>query len=306
MELLLTPFPSQGIAITPGVVLQILVGGIVVGAIWALVALGLNIIFGVMEVINVAHGELLMFGAFGTYALYEMFGIHPVIGVFLLIPVFFAAGVLIQWAIIERILESENAELMSLLVTFGLFLVLNNVGRAIFGVDSRALQVAPLGETVSLLGVNITYSRIFAIVMAVVTMLLLYYLMTQTEFGRAMRATVQNPEMAEARGINTRVVYFVSFGLSAVLAGIAGSMVSIIYSFDVGVGFGYLIFGFLVIVFGGLGNFTGALFGALLLGMIGSVGAFVAGPTARNLILLAILIVTLFVKPTGVFGGARV
>jgi branched-chain amino acid transport system permease protein len=185
-------------------------------------------------------------------------------------------------------------------------LVLNNIGRAIFGVDSRGLQVAPLSETVSLLGVNITISRIFAIVMAVITMILLYYMMTQTEFGRAMRATVQNPEMAEARGINTRMVYFVAFGLSAVLAGLAGSMVSIIYSFSVSVGFGYLIFGFLVIVFGGMGNFTGALFGALILGMIGSVGSFAIGPTARNLILLTLLVVTLFVKPTGVFGGARV
>lgn len=304
--LLFTPIQSQGLAITPGIILQILVGGLVVGAIWALVALGLNIIFGVMKVINIAHGELLMFGAFGTYSLYEIFGIHPAIGMFLLVPVFFAAGVLIQYAVIERVLESDNAELMSLLVTFGLFLVLNNIGRAIFGVDSRGLQVAPLSETVSLLGVNITISRIFAIVMAVITMILLYYMMTQTEFGRAMRATVQNPEMAEARGINTRMVYFVAFGLSAVLAGLAGSMVSIIYSFSVSVGFGYLIFGFLVIVFGGMGNFTGALFGALILGMIGSVGSFAIGPTARNLILLTLLVVTLFVKPTGVFGGARV
>ncbi|MEF8777634.1 MAG: branched-chain amino acid ABC transporter permease [Natronomonas sp.] len=304
--LLFTPLQSQGLAITPGIILQILIGGLVVGALWALVALGLNIIFGVMKVINIAHGELLMFGAFGTYSLYEFFGIHPAIGMFLLVPVFFAAGVLIQWAVIERVLESDNAELMSLLVTFGLFLVLNNIGRAVFGVDSRGLQVAPLNETVSLLGVNITISRIFAIVMAVITMILLYYMMTQTEFGRAMRATVQNPEMAEARGINTRMVYFVAFGLSAVLAGLAGSMVSIIYSFSVSVGFGYLIFGFLVIVFGGMGNFTGALFGALILGMIGSVGSFAIGPTARNLILLSILVVTLFVKPTGVFGGARV
>lgn len=306
MEQVLTILQVGGFNITPGTVVQVLFGGLVVGALWALVALGLNIIFGVMRVINVAHGELLMFGAFGTYSLYHVFGIHPAIGVFLLIPVFFLVGVVIQYAIIERVLESENAELMSLLVTFGLFLVLNNVGRVIWGADTRGLQVSPLDQTVAILGVNITYSRIFALTMAVVSMGLLYYMMTQTEFGRAMRATVQNPEMAEARGINTRLVYFVAFGLSAVLAGIAGSMVSIIYSFSVGVGFGYLIFGFLVIVFGGMGSFTGALLGALVLGIVGSMGSYVFGPATRDLILLGILVVTLFVKPTGLFGGARV
>lgn len=295
-----------GVDVTLQAIVQVVMGGLVVGAIWALVALGLNIIFGVMRVINIAHGELLMFGAFGTYSLYNVFGIHPAISVFLLIPVFFVIGVVIQYAIIERVLESENAELMSLLVTFGLFLVLNNVGRVIWGVDTRGLQVAPLNHTVAILGVNITYSRLFALAMALVSMGVLYVIMTKTEFGRAMRATVQNPEMAEARGIDTRKVYFVAFGLSSVLAGIAGSMVSIIYSFSVGVGFGYLIFGFLVIVFGGMGSFTGALFGALILGIVGSVGSYAFGPGTRDLLLLAILVVTLFVKPTGLFGGARI
>lgn len=306
MDPTILPLQLGELGVSPGAVVRVLFGGLVVGALWALVALGLNIIFGVMRVINIAHGELLMFGAFGTYSLYHGFGIHPVFSVFLLMPVFFIIGVILQYTIIERVLESDNAELMSLLVTFGLFLVLNNVGRAVWGVDSRGLQVAPLNHTVTILGANITYSRLFAIGLAVVSMGLLYYMMTRTEFGRAMRATVQNPEMAQARGINTRRVYFVAFGLSAVLAGLAGSMVSIIYSFDVGVGFGYLIFGFLVIVFGGMGSFTGALLGALVLGMIGSLGSFTLGPTTRNLVLLALLVVTLFIKPTGVFGGARV
>lgn len=294
-----------GIDITTRAIIRVLLGGLVVGALWALVALGLNIIFGVMEVINVAHGEFLMFGAFGTFFLYHIFGIHPAIGVFVLIPLFFVAGVITQYAIIDRILKFEHSELISLLVTFGLFLALNNVGRAIFGVDSRGLQVAPLNDTVSILGVPITISRLYAIAFAAVAMILLYYMMTKTEFGRAMRATVQNPQMAEATGINTDRVYYIAFGLSTVLAGIAGSMVSIIYSFDTGVGLTYVIFGFLVIVFGGLGSFTGALFGALVLGMVGSLGAYVIGPEARDLILMAILILTLFIKPTGIFGGAR-
>lgn len=305
MEAILTT-QIAGFDITTRAVVRVILGGLVVGSLWALVALGLNIIFGVMQVINIAHGELIMFGAFGTFFLYHLLGIHPMIGVFVLIPFFFLAGVLIQYTIIDRIIQFEHAELISLLVTFGLFLVLNNVGRAIFGVSPRGLQVPPLNQTVSVLGVPITYSRIFAIALAAVSMLLLYYMMTQTEFGRAMRATVQNPEMAEATGIDTNKVYYVAFGLSAVLAGLAGSMISIIYSFDTGIGFTYLIFGFLVIVFGGMGSFTGALFGALVLGMIGSAGSYVFGPATRDLLLMAILVVTLFVRPTGLFGGARV
>lgn len=305
MDPVLVPL-QLGDAVSTNAIIRVLLGGLVVGALWALVALGLNIIFGVMHVINIAHGELIMFGAFGTYLLYHQLGIHPVLGVFLLVPLFFVAGVVIQWTVIDRILEFEESELISLLATFGLFLVLNNVGRAVFGVSPRGLQVAPLDETMTVLGVPITYSRVFAITLAAVSMLLLYYLMTRTEFGRAMRATVQNPRMAEAIGINTDRVYYVAFGLSAVLAGIAGSMISIIYSFSTGVGFGYLIFGFLVIVFGGMGSFTGALFGALILGMMGSIGSYVFGPGMRDMILLGILVVTLFVKPTGLFGEARV
>lgn len=287
-------------------VVQIITGGLILGALWGLVALGLNIIFGVMRVINLAHGEFIVFGAFGTLLLNETLGIHPAIGIILLLPVFFVAGVLIQHLIINRILETENPELISLLATFGLFLALNNVARAVFGVNPRSLETAPLDKTVTILGVNITYTQIYALALAGISMLALYFLMTRTEFGRAMRGTVQNPRLAQAAGINRDKVYYIAFGLSAVLAAIAGAMIGMVYTVSIETGFSYLIFGFLVIVFGGMGSFTGALLGALILGMVGSISGAVIGPSARNLILLAILIVTMFIKPNGVFGGARV
>lgn len=292
--------------VDPSTVVQVTTGGLILGALWALVALGLNIIFGVMRVINLAHGEFVVFGAFGTLLLNETLGIHPAIGILLLLPVFFLAGVLIQYLLINRILESDNPELISLLATFGLFLFLNNVARAIFGVDPRSLQTAPLNQTFGVFGVNITYAQIYALALAGVAMLALYYLMTRTEFGRAMRGTVQNPRLAQAAGIDRNRVYYVAFGLSAVLAAIAGAMIGMVYTVSIDTGFSYLIFGFLVIVFGGMGSFTGALFGALILGMVGSISGAMIGPSARNLVLMAILIVTLFVKPTGVFGGAKV
>ncbi|MDS0476956.1 branched-chain amino acid ABC transporter permease [Natrinema sp. 1APR25-10V2] len=286
--------------------MQVLTGGLVIGALWALVALGLNLIFGVMKVINLAHGEFIVFGAFGTLYLNEALGIHPAIGIFLLLPVFFLAGVLIQYLVINRILESDNPELISLLATFGLFLFLNNVARAVFGVDPRSLQAAPLDQTVTILGVNITFARIYALMVATVAMISLYYLMTRTEFGRAMRGTVQNPRLAQAAGINRDRVYYAAFGLSAILASIAGAMIGMVYTVSVDTGFSYLIFGFLVIVFGGMGSFTGALAGALILGMVGSISGYLFDPGVRNLVLLSILVITLFVKPTGLFGGARV
>ena len=292
--------------VDPSTVVQVITGGLILGALWALVALGLNIIFGVMRVINLAHGEFVVFGAFGTLLLNETLGIHPAIGIILLLPVFFLAGVLIQYLLINRILESDNPELISLLATFGLFLFLNNVARAIFGVDPRSLQTAPLNRTIDVLGVNITYTQIYALALAGIAMLALYYLMTRTEFGRAMRGTVQNPRLAQAAGIDRNRVYYVAFGLSAVLAAIAGAMIGMVYTISIDTGFSYLIFGFLVIVFGGMGSFTGALFGALILGMVGSISGAMIGPSARNLVLMAILIVTLFVRPTGVFGGAKV
>lgn len=302
----LTTFPAIIAGTDASSVIQIITGGLITGALWALVALGLNIIFGVMRVINMAHGEFMVFGAFGTLFLNETLGIHPAIGILLLIPVFFVAGVLIQYLVIDRVLEADNPELISLLATFGLFLFLNNVARAVFGVDPRSLQAAPLDQTFTVLGVNITYAQVYALTLASVAMLALYYLMTRTEFGRAMRATVQNPRLAQAAGIDRNRIYYVAFGLSAILESIAGAMTGMVYTVSIESGFGYLIFGFLVIVFGGMGSFTGALFGALILGMIGSISGALIGPGARNLVLMSILIVTMFVKPTGVFGGARV
>ncbi|WP_276260540.1 branched-chain amino acid ABC transporter permease [Haloglomus litoreum] len=303
---MIDPSALQLVGVDVSTIVRVVTGGLVLGALWALVALGLNLIFGVMRVINLAHGEFVVFGAFGTLLLNETLGIHPAIGILLLLPVFFLAGVAIQYLVIDRVLESDDPELISLLATFGLFLFLNNVARAVFGVDPRSLQSAPLDQTISVLGVNITYARIYALVLATVAMVALYYLMTRTEFGRAMRGTVQNPRLAQAAGINRDRIYYAAFGLSAILAAIAGAMIGMVYTVSVDTGFAYLIFGFLVIVFGGMGSFTGALFGALILGMIGSVSGYVFDPGIRNLVLLLILVVTLFVKPTGLFGGARV
>lgn len=302
----LTPLQTTISTIDINAIVQVITGGLVTGALWALVALGLNIIFGVMRVINMAHGEFIVFGAFGTLYLNQALGIHPAIGIFLLLPVFFLAGVVIQYLVINRVLEADNPELMSLLATFGLFLFLNNVARAIFGVNPQSLQAAPLDQTIAIFGVNVTYARIYALVVAGLAMLCLYYLMTRTEFGRAMRGTVQNPELAQAAGINRERVYYVAFGLSAVLAAIAGAMIGMVFNFSVETGFGYLIFGFLVIVFGGMGSFTGALFGALVLGMVGSVSGYLLDPGLRNLVLLLILVLTILIKPNGLFGGARV
>jgi branched-chain amino acid transport system permease protein len=302
----LATLPAAVAGIDAAAVVQIITGGLILGALWALVALGLNIIFGVMRVINMAHGEFVVFGAFGTLLLNETLGIHPAIGIILLLPVFFLAGVLVQYLVINRVLEADNPELISLLATFGLFLFLNNVARAVFGVDPRSLQTAPLDQTFAIFGVNISYAQVYALALAGAAMLALYYLMTRTEFGRAMRGTVQNPRLAQAAGIDRNRIYYVAFGLSAILAAIAGAMIGMVYTVSIDTGFGYLIFGFLVIVFGGMGSFTGALFGALILGMVGSISGALIGPGARNLVLMAILIGTMFIKPTGVFGGARV
>lgn len=284
---------------------QVLIGGLLLGSLWGIVALGLNLVFGVMRVINLAHGELLMFGAFLTYELHAQFGISPIISAFLLLPVFFVAGIILQYTVIERILESDHAELMSLLATFALLLLLQNIGRAIWSTNTKAIQTEFLSQSVALVGVSISYSRIFALVVALVAMVALYLLATKTEFGFAMRATVQNPTMAKVAGIDTRRVYFITFGISAALAGLAGSLVGVVYPFTTNVGFSYVIMGFLIIVFGGMGSFIGALLGALILGMIGSAGAFFFGSGARDLILLGILIVTLFIKPNGLFEEAR-
>lgn len=289
-----------------GAITQVIAGGLLLGVLWGIVALGLNLIFGVMRVINLAHGEFLMLGAFFTLELHNQFGIHPFVGIFLLIPVFFALGLIVHFTVIERILETENAELMSLLATFALLLILQNVGRAIWSTDSEAIQDELISQTVNVFGVGVSYARAFSMVFAIITMVLLYVIATKTEFGYAMRATVQNRRMAEVAGIDTRRVYFITFGISAVLAGIAGSMVGMIYPFTVNVGFSYVIMGFLVIVFGGMGSFVGAMAGALVLGMVGSTGAYFFGSGARDLILLGILVVTLFLKPDGVFGEARV
>lgn len=287
---------------------QMLVGGLVFGSIVALIALGLNIIFGVMNVINIGHGEFVMFGAFGSLSLYQIFGIHPIISLFLLAPLFFVVGILLHYLLIDRIIEKsdsqEEIELISLLVTLGLFLFLNNLGRAIWGTETRSYSVAPLDTTVSIGGANITYGRIFAVMFSIAALVVLFLFMTRTEYGSAMRATVQNKNLASSRGVNTNRIYFVALGLSTVLAGFAGGILGMIFPFTVNLGFEYLIFAFLAVILGGMGDFIGSLLGAYILGISGQVGTFFFGTEFQNLFIFIMVALVLAVKPNGILGGS--
>lgn len=293
-----------------GSLAQVLIGGLLSGSIWALVALGLNLIYGVMRIINIAHGELLMLGGFGIYALWTAYGVHPVLGMVLLIPLFFILGLTIQYSLIKRLLERDfrigNTEMMSLIMTFGLVLILQNVARLIWSTRPKVVDAPPLSDVLRLSGTYITYSQLLAICTAVFCMVLLYLLMTRTEFGRAMRATVQNKRMAEVNGINTQRIYLITFGISATLASIAGVMVSVTQPITPFVGFDFVIMGFLIIVVGGLGRFTSAVIVAFVLGMIGSISLFAWGTAVREILVLLIMGVALYVYPEGVLSESRV
>lgn len=287
------------VQITGTMVVQVIVSGLLVGGLYALVALGLSLVFGVMRVINVAHGTLLMLGAYVTYWLFALAGMNPFVSLLISVPVLFVVGVVLQRLFVFRVVCAP--ELSSLLLTFGMSIVIANLAMLAWSADYRSVEF--LTGSFVLGDIAVSKPRFVSFLVALAITSLAFFFLHRTRIGKAIRATSQHREMAQVCGINVRRIDLITFGLGAALAGAGGSLVSVMFAVYPEMGQVYVFKSFLVIVLGGAGNYPGAFFGGLLLGMVEGLASLFLTAQLSEVIAYVLLVVVLLLRPQGLLGG---
>ncbi len=277
---------------------QVCINALLLGGMYAVISVGLNLIFGVLKIINFAHGELIMLGMYTAYWLTTLYGLNPYISIPIVAMILFVVGVVIERVLIKPILKAP--EVNQLLTTAALILVLQNLALILWRADYRGVSVYV--PTVTLGTLYIPGTRLVAFIGGLVTSLALYYVLMRTDIGRRIRAVAQDPEIASVLGINVSMIQTLTFGLGALLTGIAGSLLIPIYMVNPMVGGTFGLISWIIIVLGGLGSFVGALVGSFIIGFIEAfVGALISLEISR-VVAFVIFIAVLFIKPTGLFG----
>ncbi len=283
---------------------QNLIFGLLTGALYGLAAAGLSLVFGVLHVLNVAHGELIMIGGYASFWLFASYGLDPFVSLVLVIPLMFAIGLGLHQGLFTRVetLDEEPRIKNSLLIGFGLALAVHNVAIRLWTADERSIATAYSGAVVHLAGFVFPVVRLGGLAAAVVAILAMHVFLGRSYAGWAIRATAEDWEAAELMGIDVRRTYLLAFALGAVLAGIAGALVSVGYSINPSIGLEWTLKALIVVVLAGLGSMPGTLLGGMLLGLAEAASAGILGSAYREVISLVIFLLVLMIRPQGLFG----
>ena len=278
---------------------QVVISGLLAGALYAMVALGLGLIFGVMRVLNVAHGPLLMLGAYTTFWLFHWFGLNPYLSLLVSMPALFLVGVVLQRLLVRRVVDAP--ELSSLLLMFGVGIALVNVTQLAFTSDLRSVEYL----TGSFVWGPFAFSksRVIACAFAIVITAGAFWFLQKTRLGKALRAVSQSREVAQVCGVNVQRIHMLAFGFASALAAAGGSLVAVMVAIQPEMGQVYTFKSFLVIVLGGAGNYPGALVGGLLLGLVEQLSSLFLTTQVNEAVAYVLLVLVLLVRPTGLFKG---
>jgi len=283
--------------------LDIVIAGLLMGGIYALIAVGLSLQYGVARVLNISHGEFIMIGAFGTWMLYKMVGINPLITLAMCGPVLFLIGFFLHKTLFRSLLASSASvdifEAKSMLASFGLLFIIQNIAILTWGADIKSYSY--LNHGVNLGGALFAVNRLVTLLFAVVISAVFYLFLAFTRLGKGIRAAAQDPATAGLMGVNINQVLALCFGFGAVMAGFAGGLLSMCYPITTTMGMEYTIIAIIVVVLGGLGSIVGSFIGGFLLGIIGSIVTYIE-PGLAMVAYYAIFIVLLLAKPTGILG----
>lgn len=282
------------------------INGIIMGSIYGLAALGLTIIFGVLKVINFAHGSMLMVAMYAAYWAVILTGLHPYLTLLIVVPVMFVFGYLIQDILIKPIFKAEKdvrEPITVIIVTTGVWYILDNLSLLVFGPQYRNLQDNPLrGKMIEIGDMLISVPKLWGFCAAIVTSVLIYLFLQKTRMGRAVRATSLDRDAASLQGINQYKVYNITVGIGTAVAGVAGVVLVPFYNVFPSVGVLFDIKCFIIVVLGGLGSIWGALLGGMIVGVIESVGPQFMTATWTEAVVYALFLLFLFLKPSGLFG----
>lgn len=281
--------------------MNIIVVGLLLGGIYGLVSMGLNLIFGVIRIVNFAQGELVMLGMYGAYMAYFFVGLDPYVSIVIVVPTLFVFGVLMQRFILQPL---QNEPMMQVFATFGLLLLLQNI---VLAVTRGQGYTAPskLSEIViSIGGLNISLVRLIALVAVTAAALFLSWFVRHTMAGKAIRAVTQDRRAARLMGINVEWAFMLTFGAGAALAGLAGTLLAPIYTMSPQIGGNFIMAAFAVVVLGGLGSVWGAYIGGFIIGLIEAFAGYYLDPALKTAIWFLVFIGVLIIRPGGLFGIA--
>ncbi|MGD8369339.1 MAG: branched-chain amino acid ABC transporter permease [Desulfobacterales bacterium] len=287
-------------------VLEDTINGILMGSIYGLTALGLTIIFGVLKVINFAHGSMLMVAMYVAYWAVVLTGLHPYVALIVVVPAMFFFGYFVQDIVIKPIFKAEKEvrePITVIIVTTGIWYILDNLTLLLFGPDYRILQDNPLrGKMLEVGQMLISVPKLWGFFAAIITAASVYFFFQKTRMGRAIRATSLDREAASLMGINQYKVYNIAFGIGTATAGIAAITLVPFFNVFPTVGVLFDIKGFIIVVLGGLGSIWGAIVGGIIIGLIESVAPQFMTATWTEAIVYGLFLLVLFVKPSGLFG----
>jgi branched-chain amino acid transport system permease protein len=282
-------------------VAQAVVNGLLIGGIYALVSIGVTLIFGVVKIVNFAQGEFVMLGMYISFFLASRYGIDPLASLAVSMPALFVVGWLLQRFLIRRVLSL--GDMPQIFLTFALSLLLVNVALLLFTANYRTVDTAYTEMTIHLGPLYIAVAKLIAFAVAMALSGMLWVFLHTTDLGKAMRAAAQNREVAMLMGINPDRVFCVAVGVALALAGAAGSLLMPFYPAYPLVGQVFVLMAFVAVVLGTLGNVTGALIASLMMGVAESLGIQFIGADSGLIVVFAMLLLTLAVRPSGLFGG---
>jgi branched-chain amino acid transport system permease protein len=288
-----------------GILFPSILNGLTTGAVYALIALGLTLIYGVLHIINFAHGASLMLALYAVYLLKEKFGIDPYWAFPIVVPGMFALGYLLQRGVINRASHGKDENI--LLVTLGVSIVMENLALLFFKSDTRNIETA---YTLTTIPINVGFAqamislpKLVAFAGAIITSAILILIVTKTDLGRAIRAVSKEKQGAKLMGIDVDHVYAMSFGIGLACLGAAACFLLPAYYVNPQVGSGFVLVAFTIVVLGGMGSFAGALLGGLIIGVVESLGGLLLGESLGQIGIFLIFIAVLLFRPQGLFGA---
>jgi branched-chain amino acid transport system permease protein len=282
--------------------LNLLIAALLLAGVYAAMSVGMTIIYGVMKIVNLAHAGFLMLGAYLVYEVHAAFGIDPLWGVLLAFPAFFFLGMAVHWLLIRRIPTSDQPTLTSLLLLFGLWLVLQNLGYLIWGNADRAILTPRTLSVLQIGPISFPTVRLVVFAAALASLGGLEFVLHKTWFGRGVRALMQNSDAGRIVGVNVETTVRVAFGVGIAFAGAAGGLLAMLYSFSPDFGGPFLLRAFVIIVLGGLESFAGVAVGAVILAVVETFSILFLPASYQPAIAFSLLVVALIVLPEGVAG----
>jgi len=289
--------------VTGILVLQSLISGLMIGAIYGLLGVGFSLVWGAMKVINIAHAAFAVLGAYLAYALLKMFGLDPVLGFFVILPFLFFGGMVLYRYLIFPVMRARDIVVSSMVLTFGCAIIIENLISLIGSPDPRVFTTRYTGKALFLGPFAFQLPQTVGALMALGGMAVLYIFLKKTHTGKALRASWQQPEAARLYGINLKRISMIAFGLAVASAGLGGIAMGFVYSFDPHTHNLWLIYIFLVVILGGVGNVLGTALAGLLIGLLNGLSLAFFPYQWVNVITFGVLILILLVRPSGLFAS---